>query len=168
MITESTSARASPSLRPGTRSSRSPANPSPSPGLTHREHQRDPLGQEAARYERNGRELSGTGVLLLSQYVEERYVMELLADGVEGVGYLLKDRVAEVDRFTDAVRRVASGGSALDPEVVAQIVDPAPPTHAALRADSAGVPSPCADGGRAETARSPRSSQSPSAPSSAT
>jgi DNA-binding NarL/FixJ family response regulator len=68
------------------------------------------------------RELPGTGVLLLSQYVEERYVTELLADGAEGIGYLLKDRVAEIDRFTDAVRRVATGGSALDPEVVAQMV----------------------------------------------
>jgi DNA-binding NarL/FixJ family response regulator len=58
------------------------------------------------------RELPAVGVLLLSQYV-----MELLADGVEGIGYLLKDRVAEVDRFTDAVTRVASGGSALDPQV---------------------------------------------------
>ena len=68
------------------------------------------------------RELPGTGVPLLSQYVEERYVMELLADGAEGIGYLLKDRVAEVVRFTDAVRRVAGGGSALDPEVVAQMM----------------------------------------------
>jgi DNA-binding NarL/FixJ family response regulator len=68
------------------------------------------------------RELPAVGVLLLSQYVEERYVMELLADGVEGIGYLLKDRVAEVDWFTDAVRRVANGGSALDPQVVAQMM----------------------------------------------
>ena len=64
----------------------------------------------------------GTGVLVLSQYVEERYAMELLADGAEGVGYLLKDRVADVDRFVDAVRRVADGGSVLDPEVVAQML----------------------------------------------
>jgi len=68
------------------------------------------------------RELPAVGVLLLSQYVEERYVMELLSNGVEGIGYLLKDRIAEVDRFTDAVRRVASGGSALDPQVVAQMM----------------------------------------------
>lgn len=68
------------------------------------------------------RELPGTGVLLLSQYVEERYVMELLADGADGIGYLLKDRIAEVDRFTDAVQRVANNGSALDPEVVAQMM----------------------------------------------
>jgi DNA-binding CsgD family transcriptional regulator len=58
----------------------------------------------------------------VSQYVEERYVVELLADGVEGIGYLLKDRVAEVDRFIDAVTRVASGGSALDPQVVTQMM----------------------------------------------
>lgn len=68
------------------------------------------------------RELPGTGILILSQYVEEHYVMRLLEDGTEGVGYLLKDRIAEVDRFVDAVRRVASGGSVLDPEVVAQML----------------------------------------------
>ena len=56
------------------------------------------------------RELPGTGVLVLSQYIEERYVMALLADGTEGVGYLLKDRIAEVDRFVEAVHRVADGG----------------------------------------------------------
>ena len=61
-------------------------------------------------------------MLVLSQYVEETYALELLADGAEGVGYLLKDRVAEVDRFIDAVRRVADGGSALDPEVVSQLL----------------------------------------------
>ena len=67
-------------------------------------------------------ELPGTAVLVLSQYVEEGYAMELLADDAEGVGYLLKDRVAEVDRFIDAVRRVSDGGSALDPEVVSQLL----------------------------------------------
>jgi DNA-binding NarL/FixJ family response regulator len=60
----------------------------------------------------------GTGVLVLSQYAEEEYATELLGDGAEGVGYLLKDRVADVDGFADAVRRVAEGGSALDPEIV--------------------------------------------------
>ena len=59
---------------------------------------------------------------MLSQYVDEHYVMQLLEDGAEGIGYLLKERVGEVDRFTDAVRRVAQGGSALDPEVVSQMV----------------------------------------------
>jgi DNA-binding NarL/FixJ family response regulator len=63
-----------------------------------------------------------TGVLVLSAYVEERYAMDLIAEGAQGVGYLLKDRVADVSRFTDAVRRVGEGGSALDPEVVAQLL----------------------------------------------
>jgi DNA-binding NarL/FixJ family response regulator len=67
-------------------------------------------------------ELPGTGVLVLSQYVDEHYAVQLLSDGADGIGYLLKDRVAEVERFLDAVRRVADGGSALDPEVVAQMV----------------------------------------------
>jgi DNA-binding NarL/FixJ family response regulator len=62
------------------------------------------------------------GVLVLSQYVEPGYAMELLADNAEGVGYLLKDRVADVDEFTAAVRRVAEGGSALDPAVVSELV----------------------------------------------
>jgi DNA-binding NarL/FixJ family response regulator len=64
----------------------------------------------------------GTGVLVLSQYVEPGYAMELLADNAEGVGYLLKDRVSDVDEFTSAVRRVAEGGSALDPAVVSELV----------------------------------------------
>jgi DNA-binding NarL/FixJ family response regulator len=63
-------------------------------------------------------ELPDTGVLVLSQYVEEGYAVDLLSDGGEGVGYLLKDRVGDVRLFTDAVVRVAQGGSALDPEVV--------------------------------------------------
>jgi DNA-binding NarL/FixJ family response regulator len=67
-------------------------------------------------------ELPGIGVLVLSQYVEEGYAMELLGDSAEGVGYLLKDRVADVDRFIEAVRRVAEGGSALDPEVVSHML----------------------------------------------
>jgi DNA-binding NarL/FixJ family response regulator len=68
------------------------------------------------------RELPGTGVLVLSQVVEETYALELVAENAEGVGYLLKDRVADLDRFADAVRRVGEGGSALDPEVVAQLL----------------------------------------------
>ena len=67
-------------------------------------------------------ELPGTGVLVLSQYIEEGYAMELLGENAEGVGYLLKDRIADVDRFLDAVRRVADGGSALDPEVVSTML----------------------------------------------
>ncbi|WP_377274153.1 LuxR C-terminal-related transcriptional regulator [Peterkaempfera sp. SMS 1(5)a] len=62
------------------------------------------------------------GVLVLSQYVEERYASELLAGSTRGVGYLLKDRVAEVREFAEAVERVAAGGTALDPEVVAQLL----------------------------------------------
>ena len=67
-------------------------------------------------------ELPGTGVLVLSQYAEEGYALELVASTAEGVGYLLKDRVADVERFTDSVRRVADGGSALDPEVVSLLL----------------------------------------------
>jgi DNA-binding NarL/FixJ family response regulator len=68
------------------------------------------------------RELPETGVLVLSQYAEDHYAMQLLVEGAEGVGYLLKDRVGDVDAFVDAVRRVGSGGSALDPEVVTRMV----------------------------------------------
>jgi len=64
----------------------------------------------------------GTGVLVLSQYVEAGYAMELLSESAEGVGYLLKDRISDVDDFRAAVRRVAEGGSALDPAVVSQLV----------------------------------------------
>ena len=60
------------------------------------------------------------GVLLLSQYLDEVYAMELIGTSAAGVGYLLKDRVSDVAAFTDAVRRVAAGGSVLDPEVVAR------------------------------------------------
>src|SRR5512142_2286159 len=67
-------------------------------------------------------EQPGLPVLILSQYVEQTYAAELLADGVGGVGYLLKDRVGDVDEFVAAVRRVATGGTVLDPEVVAQIL----------------------------------------------
>jgi DNA-binding NarL/FixJ family response regulator len=64
----------------------------------------------------------GTAVLVLSQYVEERYATELLSGDTRGVGYLLKDRVADVHDFLDALRRLADGGTALDPEVVAQLL----------------------------------------------
>ena len=63
-----------------------------------------------------------SGVLVLSQWVEERYATELIAGRSHGVGYLLKDRVADVAEFLDALQRVADGGSALDPEVVAQLL----------------------------------------------
>jgi DNA-binding NarL/FixJ family response regulator len=77
-------------------------------------------GLQAARIIRD--ELPEVGILMLSQYVEERYVTSLLEHGAEGVGYLLKDRVAEVERFTDAIRQVGAGGSVLDPEVVSHML----------------------------------------------
>jgi DNA-binding NarL/FixJ family response regulator len=77
-------------------------------------------GLQAARTIRS--ESPNIGVLVLSQYLEEAYAIDLLGGGTEGVGYLLKDRVADVDRFVDAVRRVAGGGSALDPDVVAHLL----------------------------------------------
>jgi DNA-binding NarL/FixJ family response regulator/class 3 adenylate cyclase len=64
----------------------------------------------------------GTGVLVLSQYVESGYAMELLSESAEGVGYLLKDRVSDVEQFASGVRRVAEGGSVLDPDVVSQLL----------------------------------------------
>jgi DNA-binding NarL/FixJ family response regulator len=64
----------------------------------------------------------GTGILVLSQYVEETYAGELLADDSAGIGYLLKDRIADVGEFLGAVDRVGKGGTALDPEVVAQLI----------------------------------------------
>ncbi|MDG4799549.1 response regulator transcription factor [Micromonospora sp. WMMD980] len=67
-------------------------------------------------------ELPGLPVLVLSQHVEQLYARELLADRRGGVGYLLKDRVSHVDQFVDAVRRVAAGGTVMDPEVVAQLL----------------------------------------------
>jgi DNA-binding NarL/FixJ family response regulator len=77
-------------------------------------------GLRAARQIRE--ELPGTGVLVLSQYLDEDYAFALLSDGTEGVGYMLKDRLTDGDRFVDAVRRVAAGESALDPEVVAHLL----------------------------------------------
>ncbi|WP_020662272.1 response regulator transcription factor [Amycolatopsis benzoatilytica] len=68
------------------------------------------------------KEVSGLPVLVLSQYVEESYAVELLSGGAGGVGYLLKERVADVDEFLDAVRRVAGGGTAIDPDVIAQLM----------------------------------------------
>jgi DNA-binding NarL/FixJ family response regulator len=68
------------------------------------------------------RQVPGSPVLVLSQYVEERYAGDLIESGAEGVGYLLKDRIADVGDFVAAVRQVAGGGTVLDPEVVAQLV----------------------------------------------
>ena len=68
------------------------------------------------------RSAPATAILMVSQYVEPTYATELLADGEGGIGYLLKDRIMDVEDFVEAVRRVAAGGTALDPEVVAQLV----------------------------------------------
>jgi DNA-binding NarL/FixJ family response regulator len=68
------------------------------------------------------REMPEVGVLVLSQYIDEGYAVELLQGSAEGIGYLLKDRVSDVSAFTDALRRVGEGGSALDPEVVSQLL----------------------------------------------
>ncbi len=68
-------------------------------------------------------ELPGLPVLVLSQYVEQLYARELLADGTGGIGYLLKDRVLDSAQFMDAIRRVAGGGTAMDPEVIARLLD---------------------------------------------
>ncbi|WAP55627.1 response regulator transcription factor [Streptomyces sp. S465] len=69
------------------------------------------------------RERPGLPVLVLSQHVEQLYARELLADGSGGIGYLLKDRVFDADQFIDAVRRVAAGGTAMDPQVISQLLD---------------------------------------------
>ncbi|PTA47597.1 response regulator transcription factor [Micromonospora sp. RP3T] len=78
------------------------------------------------------REHPGLPVLVLSQYVEQQYAAELLSTSGGGVGYLLKDRVSRVDEFVDALRRVADGGTAMDPEVIAQLVRRAGDPIAAL------------------------------------
>lgn len=77
-------------------------------------------GLQAALYAR--RAIPGLPVLVLSQHVEQLYARELLADGSGGVGYLLKDRVFDADQFIDAVRRVAGGGTAMDPQVISQLL----------------------------------------------
>jgi DNA-binding NarL/FixJ family response regulator len=64
----------------------------------------------------------GVGVLVLSQFLEDSYVFDLVVDGAEGIGYMLKEKVGDLAIFTDAVRRVADGGSALDPDVVTRLV----------------------------------------------
>lgn len=86
-------------------------------------------GLEAAQ--RLRRERPGIGILVLSQYVETRYAIDLVRDDARGLGYLLKDRVARVADLADAVRRVASGGSVIDPEVVARLMG-RPRSHSPL------------------------------------
>ena len=77
-------------------------------------------GLQAALHAR--RQVPGLPVLILSQHVEQLYARELLADGNGGIGYLLKERVFDADQFVDAVRRVASGGTAMDQQVISRLV----------------------------------------------
>ena len=79
------------------------------------------------------REVPGLPVLVLSQYVEQLYARELLADGSGAVGYLLKDRVLDGGQFVEAVNRVADGGTAMDPEVIARLLAHSAPDHALAR-----------------------------------
>ncbi|MFG3283313.1 LuxR C-terminal-related transcriptional regulator [Streptomyces sp. NPDC048111] len=74
--------------------------------------------------------IPGLPILVLSQYVEESYAAELLAQGASGIGYLLKDRVGHIEEFQDALERVAAGGTALDPEVVSQLMSRRDPLDA--------------------------------------
>ena len=92
------------------------------PGRGRRAHAADPHRRRAAGRAADARALAGGGILVLSQYVEERYATELLGVDTAGLGYLLKDRIADVAEFMEAVRRVGEGGTALDPEVVAQLL----------------------------------------------
>ena len=97
-----------------------------------------------------------TGVLVLSQYIETRYTARLLAGNAAGVGYLLKERVADVAEFDDALRRVATGGTALDPEVVGQLLRVSRHADGRGGVDPARAPRPRADGrGALERRRSP-------------
>ncbi len=92
-------------------------------------------------------------ILVLSQYVEERYASDLLAAGGAGIGYLLKERVADVGEFVESVRRVAEGGTAFDPEVVAQLMGRRRQRRPALRADAARARGADADGRGAQQQR---------------
>lgn len=110
-------------------------------------------------------EMPDLGVLVLSQYVEEHYAQRLLSAGAERAGYLLKDRVADPDRFVESVRRVANGGSVLDPEVVALMLGRKSGADGPLAA----LPRCCRRWPRAApTVRSQPKCSCPSAPSSAT
>ena len=124
-------------LQPGRRDRRHP-------------HAADAHGRRAAApRRRSARQHPETGVLVLSQYVEAGYAMELLSESAEGVGYLLKDRVSDVEEFRAAVRRVAEGGSALDPADRLAARRPSPPRRPDRRADAARARGARADGGGA-------------------
>lgn len=92
------------------------------------------------------RDFPSTGVLLFSQYIETRYVARLLESGAGGVGYLLKDRVGNVADFVSALERVASGGTALDPEVISQLLRKPDPGLASLTSRERGVLAAMAEG----------------------
>ena len=87
----------------------------------------------------------GVGVLVLSQFLEDAYALALVADGAQGVGYLLKEKVGDLRMFTDAVRRVAEGGSVLDPDVVARLVGRKPDGRTARQPDAPGAAGAGAD-----------------------
>ena len=91
-------------------------------------------------------EMPQVGVVVLSQFIDEGYALELLQNSAEGVGYLLKDRVADIDAFVDALRRVAARGSVLDPEVVAQLLGRRRARRSARPADAARARGARADG----------------------
>ncbi len=105
------------------------------------------------------------GVLVLSQHIERNYAAKLLASNVERVGYLLKDRVAQVEEFLDALDRVHAGGAAIDPEVVRQLVVRTTHTDPLTRLTPANVPSSKPWPRDTPTRRSRRSCTSPRAPS---
>ena len=84
-------------------------------------------------------EIPGLPVLVVSQYVEQLYAKELLSQGTGGVGYLLKDRISDVAQFVDAIRRVAAGGTAMDPEVISQLLSRHQDSSPGLDADPAGT-----------------------------
>ena len=86
------------------------------------------------------RAIPGLPVLVLSQHVEQLYARELLADGTGGVGYLLKDRVFNSGQFIDAVRRVAAGGTAMDPDVIAKLLTAPHPPRPRARSVAANCP----------------------------
>ena len=93
-------------------------------GRGRRAHAADAHRRGIARGPPDPHRASYTAVVVLSQYVDEASALELLSESSESIGYLLKDRIADVASFTDAVRRVAGGGSALDPEVVGLLLGP--------------------------------------------
>ena len=116
-------------------------------------------GLRAAR--RIKAELPDTGVLVLSQYLDEDYVFALLGDGAQGLGYLLKDRITDGDSFVDGVRRVAAGEAALDPEVVAHLIGSKKPAVRSTSSPNASAPSSARWPKAAPTRPSPPASSSP-------